>query len=140
MKFLHLLRSKRENAFNTIQGYNDIKNIVNRVLDAEDNYNLLFIGAPASSKTLFLQGILDIKKDGVFFDGSNTTSRILDVLEEQRPKIICLDEIDKLPRNFQEKLLMFLENGRIKVDQVKRSYDFTIPGAKLFATANDINS
>jgi hypothetical protein len=47
---------------------------------AEDNYNLLFIGPPASSKTLFLQGILEIRKDAIYFDGSNTTSRLFDVL------------------------------------------------------------
>jgi hypothetical protein len=61
------------------------------VLDAEDNYNLLFIGPPANAKTLFLLGILDMRKDGVYFDGSNTTNRILDVLEEERPSVICID-------------------------------------------------
>lgn len=30
-------------------------------------------------------------------------------------------------------------SGRVKVDQVERSYDFVIPGAKVFATANNIN-
>jgi hypothetical protein len=65
---------------------------VKRALDSQENYNLLFVGAPASAKTLFLQGILDFKK-GVYFDGSNTTSRILDVLEEERPKVICIDEL-----------------------------------------------
>ena len=34
---------------------------------------------------------------------------------------------------------MFLESGRVKVDQVKRSYDFVIPGAKVFASCNDIS-
>jgi hypothetical protein len=28
------------------------------------------------------------RKDGVYFDGSNTTNRILDVLEQERPKVI----------------------------------------------------
>ncbi|MGA9150803.1 MAG: hypothetical protein WBZ36_09505, partial [Candidatus Nitrosopolaris sp.] len=54
---------------------------VKRALDAEDNYNLLFIGPPASAKTLFLLGIIEYKK-GVYFDGSiytiRTTNRILD--------------------------------------------------------------
>jgi len=66
-----------------------------RPLDAEDNYNLLFAGPPASAKTLFLLGMTEYKK-GVYFDGSNTTNRILDVLEEKRPKIICIDELDKI--------------------------------------------
>ena len=52
-------------------------------------------GPPSSAKTLFLEGILDMakKKNGVYFDGPNTTNRILDVLEQGRPKAICIDEL-----------------------------------------------
>ena len=64
MKFLHLFHKEVE--FGNIEGYDDIKDIVRRALDAEENYNLLFIGPPASAKTLFLLGILDIKKNGVY--------------------------------------------------------------------------
>jgi hypothetical protein len=96
MKFLHHLFSRTEPGFHNISGYDDIKDIVIRALDADENYNLLFIGPPASSKTLFLMGIQEIRKDAVYFDCSNTTSRILDVLQEERPKIILADEIDKL--------------------------------------------
>jgi hypothetical protein len=32
-----------------------------------------------------------------------------------------------------------MESGRVKVDQQKKLYDFTIKGAKVFATCNDIN-
>src|SRR5215469_4702616 len=95
MKFLHVFNkcsTTTAAGFAKIQGYEDIKDIVRRALDSDENYNLLFIGPPASSKTLFLQGILEIRKDGAYFDGSNTTSRILDVLEKERPKIICIDD------------------------------------------------
>jgi MoxR-like ATPase len=128
---------RKEVGFENIHGYDDIKDIVRRALDAEDNYNLLFIGPPASAKTLFLLGILESKK-GVYFDGSNTTNRILDVLEEKRPKIICIDELDKMPKQFQEKLLNFMESGHIKVDQMRKKYDFQIKGAKVFGTCNEI--
>jgi MoxR-like ATPase len=57
----------------------------------------------------------------------------VDVLEEKRPKIICMDELDKMPRQFQEKLLNFMESGHIKVDQMRKQYDFKIKGAKVFA-------
>jgi MoxR-like ATPase len=98
---------------------------------------LLFIGPPASAKTLFLLGIIEYKK-GVYFDGSNTTNRILDVLEEKRPKIICIDELDKMPKQFQDKLLNFMESGHIKVDQERKQYDFKINGVKVFAACNEI--
>ena len=97
-KLLHLFR--KDVGFGNIEGYDDIKDIISRV-DAEENYNLLFIGPTASAKTLFLLGILHIRRNGVYFDGSNTTNRILDVLEEERPNIICLDEIDKMSSQFQ---------------------------------------
>ena len=68
----------------------------------------------------------------MYFDGSNTTSRILDVLQERRPKIICIDELDKMPRQFQNQLLNFMESGTVKVDQQRKQYDFEIKGAKIF--------
>jgi Holliday junction DNA helicase RuvB len=130
---------RKEIEFSNIRGYDDIKDLVRRALEAEDNYNLLFIGPPASAKTLFLLDILESRKGkGVYFDGSNTTNRILDILEEKRPKFICIDELDKMPRQFQEKLLNFMESGHIKVDQVRRQYDFRIKGAKVFAACNEI--
>jgi ATP-dependent Lon protease len=49
------------------------------------------------------------------------------------------DELDKMSRQFQNQLLNFLESGRIKVDQQRKSYDFEIKGAKGFATCNEIN-
>ena len=134
MKFLHLFNKSSTTAaagFAKIQNYDDLKEIVRRVLYAEDNYNLLFCGPPASAKTLFLQGILEIRKDGVYFDGSNTTSRILDVLEKERPKIICIDELDKMSKPFQNQLLNFMESGRIDVEQQKKQYHFD--------TCNEIN-
>ena len=87
---------------------------------------MLLIGVPASSKTLFLMGILDIRKDAVYFDGSNTTNRILDVLKEKRPKIILLNEIDKMSRQFQNQLLGFMRSGRVDVEQQRRQYHFKI--------------
>jgi replication-associated recombination protein RarA len=139
MNFLHLFSSNKPTGLDKIEGYQDIKDIVIRVLDSEDSYNLLFVGAPSSSKTLFLMSILEIRKNEVYFDGSNTTSRILDVLEEKRSRLICIDELDKMPRTFQNQLLNFTESGRIKVDQMRRQYDFEIKGAKVFATCNEID-
>jgi hypothetical protein len=81
---------RKDIGFDNIEGYDDIKNIVRRALSSEENYNLLLCGTPASAKTLLLHGILEYR-NGVYFDGSNTTNRILDVLEQERPKIICID-------------------------------------------------
>ena len=84
MKFSHLHLFRKEVAFGNIVGYDEIKDLVRRALSSDENYNVLFCGPSASAKTLFLLGILERRK-GVYFDGSNTTNRILDVLEEERP-------------------------------------------------------
>jgi hypothetical protein len=60
------------------------------------------------------------------------------VLKEKRPKIICINELDKMPRQFQENSLNFMESGDIKVDQMRKQYDFKIKGAKVFAACNEI--
>ncbi len=51
----------------------------------------------------------------------------------------CSDELDKMSCQFQNKLLNFMESGHVKVDQQRKSYDFEIKGAKVFATSNDIS-
>jgi MoxR-like ATPase len=54
-------------------------------------------------------------------------------------EIICIDDLDKMPRQFQEKLLNFIESGHIKVDQRRKQYDFKIKGAKIFAACNEVS-
>jgi hypothetical protein len=46
MKFLHLFHKEVE--FGNIEGYDDIKDLVRRALDSDENYNLLLYGPPAS--------------------------------------------------------------------------------------------
>jgi hypothetical protein len=76
-----------------------------------------------------------MRKNGVYFDGSNTTNRILDVLEQERPKVICIDELDKMPRIFQNQLLNFVESGRVKVDQQKKHLSLQISAESKTGTS-----
>ena len=64
---------------------------------------------------------------------------MLDVIEEKRPKIICIDELDKMLQ-FQDKLLNFIGSGHIKVDQRRKRYDYKIKGTKVFAACNEASS
>ena len=116
-----------------------MKQIIRRVLDCDYSFNVLLCGAPASSKTQFLMEIMKTSKNCVYFDATNATNRILQVLEEKRPKIVLLDELDKMSRVFSEKLLSFLESGRVKVDQKNCQMDFELKTVKVFATANEVN-
>jgi len=138
MRFFHnLLIEKKQ--FSSISGYEDIKNIINRVLSSDDSFNLLLVGPSSSAKTQFMMEIMNVSKHCVYFDAANSTNQILQVLEKERPKIVLLDELDKLPRVFAEKMLNFLESGHVKIDQKNCQMDFELKGCKVFGTANDIS-
>jgi len=62
MRFLRLDLFHKQVEFEHIEGYDDIKDLVRRALDSNENYNLLLCGPPASAKTLFLLAILESKK------------------------------------------------------------------------------
>ena len=86
-KFLdNLFHHKHDSqaSFSSISGYDHVKNIINRVLSSEENFNLLLVGAPASSKTQFLDIMKAREGKTVYFDANNTTNRVLQVLESPR--------------------------------------------------------
>jgi hypothetical protein len=61
--------------------------------------------------------------------------------ENIKASICCRSNSITLPRlvaQFQVKLLNFMESGHIKVDQMRKQYDFKIKGAKVFETCNEI--
>jgi Holliday junction resolvasome RuvABC ATP-dependent DNA helicase subunit len=123
--------------FDKIDGFNDIKKIVRAAIFDSKRHGILFIGPPACAKTLFLEAVIEEAGEGLYFDGTNTTNRILDVLNDERPSIVCIDELEKTPKNFQEKILNLCESGRVDVEQKKTQYHFTLLNLKVFAAAND---
>ena len=98
MKFLRMFKQIE---FENICGFDGVKDIIRRVLDSYENFNLLLIGQPSSAKTLFLLGIIKARK-AVYLDVYNQS---VDMLHKQAPKIICIDELDKMSTDFQHHLL-----------------------------------
>ena len=78
MKFLdNLFHHHSQASFSSISGYDGVKNIINRVLSSEKNFNLLLVGPPASSKTQFLMEIMKARNSKtVYFDATNTTANM----------------------------------------------------------------
>jgi len=67
LKFLGQAFKKSWPDFRNIEGYDAIKDIIIRALETDDNYNILLVGPPASSKTLFLMGILGAYPKAKYF-------------------------------------------------------------------------
>jgi len=94
---------------------------VRAAIDDDKRHGILFVGPPACAKTLFLEAVIEEAGEGLYFDGTNTTNKILDVLNKERPNIVCIDELEKMPKNFQEKILNLCESGRVDVEQKNHS-------------------
>ena len=80
MKFLdNLFHHKHDSqvSLSSTSGYDDVKNIINRVLSSEENFNLLSVGPPASYTTQFLTEIMKAREGKtVYFDATNTTANM----------------------------------------------------------------
>ena len=71
MKFVPLHFFHKEVELGNIAGYGDIKDLVRRALDSDENYR-----STGQCKNIILAWNIGMH-ESVFFDGSNTTNRIL---------------------------------------------------------------
>nr|MDO8081719.1 AAA family ATPase [Candidatus Freyarchaeota archaeon] len=98
-----------------IEGFDDIKEFIRRSLNAEEPVHVLLVGAPGTAKTLFL---MEIERLGGRFITAGTSTRvgIRDVLFDETPRILIVDEVEKVSdQKDLSALLTWMESGRIIV-------------------------
>lgn len=132
------LEEKALNLFKEIYSYDDLKINLYRALESEHNVNVLLIGPPATSKTLFIRCIYENLKNCIYIDVANASGRgIIDNLyHNKNTKYILLDEIDKLKRNEQSLLLNLLETGEVNVNLKSEKIKFKMNNPIVFGTSN----
>jgi hypothetical protein len=129
--------------FNEIYGYDDLKQLLSRMLASKESVSSVLIGPPASGKTMFLLAIQhSMKKDALYIDATNASGAgIVDKLfSRPNTSIILIDEIEKMNKKDQNVLLNLLETGVLTSTKIKRSAELEFKGIKLFATSNDIDA
>jgi len=109
--------------FKYIVGYDDLKKALLLALNSPKPVHILMIGPPATAKSLFLEDIYRIYDNTEFVIGSTASSAgLFKILKEKRPRIILIDEIDKiLSSEDLSVLLSVMESGilrRVKGDEV----------------------
>ena len=124
--------------FDTVIGYDDIKEVLSLSLASREPVNILLSGPPACSKTVFLLDLIEHHKTQAhFIDGARTTKvGIFDLCFQQRPKYLIIDEIDGLPRKDQKALLNLMETGILSVT-VHKQIITTQLKCWVYATLND---
>ena len=122
--------------FNTITGYEGVKTLFLYSLNATKPVNILLVGPPASAKSMFLLELERLPK--AYFALGSLTSKagLANVLIEQEPRYLLMDEFERLSAEDFSVFLALCETGHIVETKFNktRSVDLT---TWVFACAND---
>jgi Holliday junction DNA helicase RuvB len=107
--------------FQPIIGYDDIKEFLLKALKGEKRLHFLFEGSPATAKSLFMLCVQRAIPQAYYATGSRTTAPgLTDALLSRQPRVLLLDEIDKMDMPSYAVLLSLMESGNVVETKYKR--------------------
>jgi len=114
--------------FSDIVGYEDLKELLRECLRVDKPIHVLLVGPPALAKTMFLWDIERAwAEQSMWLVGSGTSrAGMWDAIAEKRPRIILIDELDKMAVTDTAALLTLMEKGRLVRTKVNRNLDIEI--------------
>ncbi len=123
--------------FTDIIGHEDVKELLKATLLAEKPVHIMLTGPPALAKTLFLWDIEQtFGEQAIWLVGSATSKAGLwDLVAEREPKILLIDEMDKMNAVDMAALLTLMEGGRLVRAKRGRELDINNP-LKVVAASN----
>lgn len=104
-----------DDLFSVIEGYDDIKEIFIKSLKASTPVHILLVGKPGTAKTVFL---MELERLGgiMILGGTSTKVGIRDILLEELPRILLIDEINEINSGKElTALLTWMESQRVVV-------------------------
>jgi len=102
--------------FSIIHGFDDIKKLILRSLKSNNPVHILLVGPPGSAKSLFLYELNRIPGSYFMVAGTSTKAGIRDILLEFMPRILLIDELDKITNPMElSVLLTWMETGKVVV-------------------------
>jgi holliday junction DNA helicase RuvB len=130
-----------DDLFDSIVGYDEVKDLLRAALTAPRPVHVLLIGPPALAKSLFLWEIERACGAGaLWLLGSGVSqSGMWDLVAEQLPQVLLLDELEKMRQVDQAALLSLMEGGRLVRAKVRRGLNVTLE-CRVFAAANSTRS
>ena len=126
-----------DDLFSDIIGHEEVKELLTATLLAEKPVHVMLTGPPALAKTLFLWDIEQtFGEQAIWLVGSATSKAGLwDLVAEREPKILLIDEIDKMNAVDMAALLTMMEGGRLVRAKRGRELDIHNP-LKVIAASN----
>jgi Holliday junction DNA helicase RuvB len=125
-----------EDLFSVIEGYEDLKEFFRMALKSPEPIHVLLVGPPGTAKSLFLMELERLPGSRFVVAGTSTKAGIRDVISEELPKYLIIDELDKIDNAKDLScLLTWMETGRIIITQAGRKEE-RISKGWVFAAAN----
>ncbi|MDD5511459.1 MAG: AAA family ATPase [Dehalococcoidales bacterium] len=125
-----------DDLFSVIEGYQELKDLVRTVLKSDKPVHLLFTGVPASAKTMFLMELARLGAPYVL--GSQATrSGMADLLFSTEPRILLVDEIDRIGTRDISVLLSLMATGIVSETKHGKRRSSNLD-TKVFAASNTL--
>jgi len=128
-----------DDMFEDIIGHNDIKELLKAAILAEKPVHVMLVGPPALAKSLFLWDIERVCGERAIWLVGSATSKagLWDLVAEREPRILLVDELDKMSVADTAALLSLMEGGRLVRAKKGRTLDVTVP-IKVIAATNQV--
>lgn len=102
--------------FDTIIGYDDLKQIFLRSLQANKPVHIILIGTPATAKTMFLDELDRLEDSVTVMAGTSTKVGLRDIIADYNPRFLIIDELDKISNSKDLSALnSWMESGRLTI-------------------------
>ncbi|MEM2233729.1 MAG: AAA family ATPase [Nitrososphaerota archaeon] len=124
--------------FSIIVGHGDVKEILWRSIRSNGTVHVLLHGSPASAKSLFLEELSRLPNSRFVLGSSLTKAGLIQVLFDNRPRYLIIDEIDKISdEDNLSALLSLMERGIVVETKYNRQRSIRLT-TTVFAAANRI--
>lgn len=131
----------RGDIFKDIIGHDDVKSLLLKALKSYGDglpVHFLLVGEPSSAKTMFLLALRRLK-DSYYLLGSRASrSGLTSILIEKKPKVLLIDELDKMHPDNMAVLLSLMETGLV-VEALHRRFRTEKLETIVVAAANDLS-
>jgi len=121
--------------FDIVEGFEDIKDFIRMVLAADHPVHVLLEGPPGTAKSLML---MELERMGAIFVTAGTATQvgIRDLLFDELPRILVIDELEKINNSKDlSTLLTWMESGRVIITKHNQHEERTGEGI-VFAACN----
>ncbi len=124
-----------DSLFECIIGYEDLKDEIRFTLREGRKTHYLLVGPPATAKSLFLMELGRLSGTYPATGSRVSGAGLTDALFNYQPKILLLDEIDKIPMDATAVLLSVMESGDVLETKYKRHKGLKLD-LSVFAAGN----